>query len=506
MGGNGKRNAMDSILKMSGISKQFAGVTVLDQVDFELKKGEVHVLIGENGAGKSTLMKILAGIHQPTAGEILLAGRDGKLSRVEIPDPKSALEMGISMVFQEFNLMENMSVAENMFIGYEPVKHGVFDRKTLNRQAAVTMARVRLDVPPQTIVGKLSVAQKQCVEIAKSLTHHAKIIILDEPTSSLSEKEVRVLFDLIAELKAQGVSIVYISHRMEEIFEIGDRITVFRDGRYIDTVVVADTDVNQLVKMMIGREFDLDARTRPNTNEREVMLECRNVTVGGFGAKINLTAHAGEILGIFGLVGAGRTELARILFGIDPIGDGQLFKRGQEIVVNNPCDAIKHKIGLIPEDRKLLGLITRMNLRDNISLLKLRQMPWILRSRAEESKMADEYIDRLSIATSGQTQLVERLSGGNQQKVVISKWISMDMDILILDEPTRGVDVGAKAEIYHLIRQLSQDGKCIIMISSDLPEILRVSHRVVVMHDGDVKLDSPAAELDQEIIMHKAIS
>ncbi len=497
---------MDTILKMTGISKQFAGVTVLDQVDFELKKGEVHVLIGENGAGKSTLMKILAGIHPPTAGEILLAGRDSGLSRVEIPDPRSALEMGISMVFQEFNLMENMSVAENIFIGREPVKRGMFDRKTLNRQAAEAMARVRLDMPPRTVVGKLSVAQKQCVEIAKSLTHDAKIIILDEPTSSLSEKEVRVLFNLIAELKAQGVSIVYISHRMEEIFEIGDRITVFRDGRYIDTVAVADTDVNQLVKMMIGREFDLDARTRPNSEKREVMLECRDVTARGFDARINLTAHAGEILGIFGLVGAGRTELARILFGIDPIGDGQLFKRGQRIFINNPDDAIKHKIGLIPEDRKLLGLIIRMNLRDNISLLKLREMPWILRSRAEESGMAAEYIDRLSIATSGQTQLVERLSGGNQQKVVISKWIAMDMDILILDEPTRGVDVGAKAEIYHIIRQLAQSGKCIIMISSDLPEILRVSHRVLVMHDGGVKLDAPVSELDQEIIMHRAIS
>lgn len=496
----------DIILKMSGITKRFSGVTVLDHVDFELRQGEVHVLIGENGAGKSTLMKILTGVYQKDEGDIFLRDDDKDLKTAEIADPSSALEKGISMVFQEFNLMENMSIAENICIGYEPVNLRVLDFGKMNEIAREQLKRVKMDISPKRTVASLTVAQKQCVEIAKCLSHNAKIIVLDEPTSSLSEKEVRTLFELIRSLKASGVSIVYISHRMEEIFEIGDRITVFRDGKMIDTVNVSDTDENQLVKMIIGRELDTDDHSQALKGELPVMLEGKNISVSNFGAKLDFKLHAGEIAGIFGLVGAGRTELARVIFGIDPIGGGTLFKEGKKIKIHSPSDAIRCRIGMVPEDRKLLGLITKLNVRDNLVLTKLRELPAILPSRNKEISLTQEYIKRLAIAAHSQQQLVESLSGGNQQKVAIAKWLALNLDVLILDEPTRGVDVGAKAEIYEIMRGLASQGMGILMISSDLPEILRVSQRVMVMHDGEIKLDAPVEELDQERIMHAAIS
>ncbi len=492
---------------MSNITKRFSGVTVLNKVNFNLRRGEVHVLIGENGAGKSTLMKILTGIHQKDEGRILLMDQEGELKEAELDSPVTALEKGISMVFQEFNLMENMTIAENICIGYEPVKGIVLDRKKMMQTAREQMRRVNMeDVSPTAVVETLTTAQKQCVEIAKCLSHDAKIIILDEPTSSLSEKEVVTLFSLIRSLKASGVSIVYISHRMEEIFEIGDRITVFRDGEMIDTVHVADTTENDLVKMIIGREFVSDDACEGERKHEEVRLEGRNISVGKFGKKLDFRIYKGEILGIFGLVGAGRTELARMIFGIDPMGDGVLYKDGKQIRIRNPRDAIRQGIGMIPEDRKHLGLITKLDVRDNLTLAALKKMPAVLKNRTMETSLTEEYIDRLGIVTAGQQQMIERLSGGNQQKVVISKWLALDLDVVILDEPTRGVDVGAKAEIYGIMRQLAEEGKSILMISSDLPEVLRVSHRILVMHDGEIKLNRPSNELDQEQIMHAAIS
>ncbi len=497
----------DVILQMSNITKRFSGVTVLNKVNFNLRRGEVHVLIGENGAGKSTLMKILTGIHQKDEGRILLMDQEGELKEAELDSPVTALEKGISMVFQEFNLMENMTIAENICIGYEPVKGIVLDRKKMMQTAREQMRRVNMeDVSPTAVVETLTTAQKQCVEIAKCLSHDAKIIILDEPTSSLSEKEVVTLFSLIRSLKASGVSIVYISHRMEEIFEIGDRITVFRDGEMIDTVHVADTTENDLVKMIIGREFVSDDACEGERKHEEVRLEGRNISVGKFGKKLDFRIYKGEILGIFGLVGAGRTELARMIFGIDPMGDGVLYKDGKQIRIRNPRDAIRQGIGMIPEDRKHLGLITKLDVRDNLTLAALNKMPAVLKNRTMETSLTEEYIDRLGIVTAGQQQMIERLSGGNQQKVVISKWLALDLDVVILDEPTRGVDVGAKAEIYGIMRQLAEEGKSILMISSDLPEVLRVSHRILVMHDGEIKLNRPSNELDQEQIMHAAIS
>ena len=462
-------------------------------------------MIGENGAGKSTLMKILTGIYHRDGGEILLRNSQNQFEKLEAPDSRYALEKGISMVFQEFNLMNNLSIAENIFVGYEPKKHGVVDYKKMYEDAAKQLERVSLSVSPKMLVGSLSVAEKQCVEIAKCLSQNARIIVLDEPTSSLSEKEVTVLFDLIRNLKANGVSIVYISHRMNEIFEIGDRITVFRDGSLIDTLDTKDTNEDELVKLIIGREFDSSGMTLQN-GKKELMLQVKNISVGKFDAKISLDAFAGEILGVFGLIGSGRTELAKVIFGIDNAGDGQIIKSGKTLRIKSPHIAINNGIGLIPEDRKEVGLITMHNVRDNISLIKLKEFPWVLGSRSEETKVTEHFIKKTSIATRGPRQLTKYLSGGNQQKVVISKWLAVDMDVLILDEPTRGVDVGAKSEIYEIIRELAAAGKCIIMISSDLPEILRVCQRVVVMHDGTIMLDDSTSNLDQEKIMRAALS
>ncbi len=496
----------EQVLQMNQISKIFSGVTVLDRVDFNLNRGEIHVLIGENGAGKSTLMKILAGVYQKDGGEMLLEDKSGTLVKKNFTTPLDALQAGVSMVFQEFNLMNNMSIAENIFIGREPRKNGLLDRSKLNKMAEEELAKVKLDIPPQTLVENLTVAQKQCVEIAKCLSFDAKIIILDEPTSSLSQTEVEILFDLIRSLKEKDVSIVYISHRMEEIFEIGDRITVFRDGKLIDTVEVANTTKDELVKMIIGREFEMEETNEQVKQRHEMMLEGRGVCVQGFNKELDFEAYAGEILGVFGLVGAGRTELARAIFGIDPIQKGHLYKKGEEIFNRSPEESIKNRIGLVPEDRKELGLITQLSVRENLVLAKLREFPALIKSGEAESRLTQEFIDKLHIVTYGQSQQVDSLSGGNQQKVAISKWLALDLDILMLDEPTRGVDIGAKAEIYEVMRELANKGMSIIMISSDLPEILRVSDRVLVMHDGQITLEADAATLDQEKIMHAAIS
>lgn len=495
------------ILEMENITKKFSGVTVLDNVEFRLKKGEVHVLIGENGAGKSTLMKILTGIYQKDQGQIRLAEEDGSMQTIEFHSPKDALDKGISMVFQEFNLMENMTIAENICIGAEPVnKAGILDRKAMNRHAEKYMKMAGLNVSPGKTVSSLTVAQKQCVEIAKCLSHHARILILDEPTSSLSEKEVANLFHLIEDLKKQGVSIVYISHRMEEIFKLGDRITVFRDGQYIDTLNVKDTSEKELVKLIIGREFDPSETYGQGRISGEMILEGKDLQIRKFKEKVNFQLYKGEILGIFGLVGVGRTELARILFGIDKTKEGNLYKNGKRLKISCPQDAIENGIGMVPEDRKQLGLITKMSIRDNLALAKLRDMPWVLKSHEREEKLTEQYGRLLSIVYQSSAQKAERLSGGNQQKVAIAKWLAMNLDVLILDEPTRGVDVGAKAEIYEIMRELTEKGMSIIMISSDLPEILRVSSRVLVMHDGGIRLNEKTENLDQEKIMHAAIS
>lgn len=494
------------MLKAVGISKSFSGVKILKNVDFELNAAETHVVMGENGAGKSTLMKILTGVYHQNEGTVYLRNDSGTLEETVLSDPKTALEKGISMVFQEFNLMDNMSIAENISMGYAPTNHGVIDWKAMNEDAKKWMQLVDLKLPPTMIVNKLSTAQKQCVEIAKCLSHNAKIIILDEPTSSLSEREVRTLFSLIGKLKKQGISIIYISHRMEEIFEIGDRVTVFRDGERVGTLNISDTNEKELIQLMIGREFNEEYSEYDENRKKEVAIEVDGICTSKYSNPVNFKAYKGEIVGIFGLVGAGRTELARVLFGIDRSNVGTVKKDGRILKLKSADDAIAYKIGMVPEDRKELGLVIRHDIQNNITMTVLRKLPWILKSRREEASITDYYMDALSIAAINKNQIVERLSGGNQQKVVISKWLSMDLDVLILDEPTRGVDVKAKAEIYKIMRNLVEKGMCIIMISSDLPEILRVSHRVVVMHDGKIVLDGPTKKYDQEKLMHAALN
>lgn len=494
---------------MQNIAKSFAGVTVLDDVRFDLYEGEVHALMGENGAGKSTLMKILTGVYTKDSGTVEKLDTNGNMVRLENITPKSAQEQGISIVFQEFNLLNNMSIAENVFIGREPkTKAGTVDWKQLFKDTKRILERVRLDKNPQTLVADLSVAEKQSVEIAKCLSYEADIIVLDEPTSSLTDREVEVLFDLIAELKAQGTSIIYISHRMDEIFKITDRITVFRDGKYVDTFKTTETDNTSLVQCMIGRKLSLEKNTTvKDLSGMDIAFEVKNANVNVTlkSKPFDFQLYKGEILGFFGLVGAGRTELARIIFGIDKANGAEIYKSGEKLDISSPCDAINHGIALVPEDRKELGLILSLSVQNNLVLTCLKRMSPLRFNKAEERAVTLKYIKDLSVVLSSEEQLIEELSGGNQQKVVLGKWLAMNPDILILDEPTRGIDVGAKAEIYDIMRQLAKRGTSIIMISSEMPEILHISDRVIVLYEGQKTLDASAAGLDQEKLMHAAI-
>lgn len=497
------------ILDMRNITKSFAGVTVLDDVKLDLYEGEVLALMGENGAGKSTLMKILTGVYSKDSGTVEKTNKDGQMETLEHMTPKQAQEKGISIVFQEFNLLNNMSIAENIYIGREPkTKAGTMDWKKLRKDTQKMLEHVRLDKTPDTMVADLSVAEKQSVEIAKCLSYKADIIVLDEPTSCLTDREVDILFDLIRELKAQGTSIIYISHRMEEIFKITDRITVFRDGKYVDTFITSQTDHATLVQSMIGRKLTLEKNTQiKEFSKLELALDVQNVDVGVTmrSAPFDFQLHKGEILGFFGLVGAGRTELARIIFGIDKNDSVKINKNGKTLKIAGPLDAINEGIALVPEDRKELGLILSLSVQDNLVLAALKNMSSFRKSMAEEKALTLKYIKDLSVSLSSEEQLIEELSGGNQQKVVLGKWLALEPDILILDEPTRGIDVGAKAEIYQIMRSLAEKGTSIIMISSEMPEILHISDRVIVLFEGQKTLDASTSELDQEKLMHAAI-
>ncbi len=494
------------ILNMKAITKSYGGVEVLHGVDFDLYSGEVHILIGENGAGKSTLMKILSGAVPMDSGTIEILDGDGRLASVNIKDPVSAQKLGVCMVYQESSLIDNISIAENLYLGREPLKRGMVDWKAMYHGAAQQLRAVKCDIDPRRLVETLSVADKQTVEIAKAVSSRAGILVLDEPTSSLSDREVEILFGLIRDAKEQGIGIVYISHRMDEIFTIGDRITVFRDGKLIDTVDVKKTNQSALVEMMIGRKLEKgkeEAHSLPE--DTPVAFSVRGVHVQGCEDAVNFDVYEGEILGVFGLVGAGRTELARILFGIDKIGKGKLIKGGKEIVNASPNLAIKNGFALLPEDRKRIGLIGGLSIRENLMLVKLRELKAVLWNNRLEKSITEEYMKKLSVVARNQDQLVSNLSGGNQQKIVYAKWLSIRPDIMILDEPTRGIDVAVKEEIYQLMRQLARDKVSIIMISSDLPEILKVSNRVMVMHDNRVTLIEKRELLDQKRIMEAAI-
>jgi len=494
---------VDRLVVMEGIDKRFPGVHALENARFDLLAGEVHALVGENGAGKSTLMKILAGVYSKDAGTIFYRGRE-----VHLPNPRAAQQHGISMIHQELNLMPHLTVAQNIFIGREP-RQGVpilLDDKALNAQTNELLASLHLELDPRTKVADLTVAKQQMVEIAKALSFNAEVLIMDEPTAALTEAEIEELFRVIRDLRSKGVGIVYISHRLEELFQIADRVTVMRDGRTIDTVQIEDVRIDQIISMMVGRTIYEASPEIPEGNSQEVVLEVRNLNRGRTLRDVSFQLKRGEIVGFAGLMGAGRTEVARAIFGADPIDSGEIYVRGKRVHIHHPRDAVRHGIGYLSEDRKRYGLTLDMDVETNIVLASFQRfLNWMgVVDQGKVRRTARDLVDMLAIKTPSLQQKVKNLSGGNQQKLVIAKWLTADTDILIFDEPTRGIDVGAKSEIYRLLNDLAHEGKAIIMISSELPEILRMSHRIVVMCEGRITGELTSAEATQERIMQFA--
>ncbi|MBT8415922.1 MAG: sugar ABC transporter ATP-binding protein [Silicimonas sp.] len=470
------------VLRLEGIVKTFPGVRALDGVTFTVLPGEVHALMGENGAGKSTLMKVLGGIYQPDEGQIIVGGAPAVMNT-----PLEAKDRGIIFIHQELSLATELSVAENIWLGELPRKSwGRVDWKTLYDRTDAILQKLRVSFNAKTRVGDLSIVNQQMVEIARALTHEAKAVIFDEPTASLTDAEKVVLFDVIADLQRAGVGIVYISHRMEEIFKITDRISVLRDGSYRGTVNTSETNEDEITQLMIGRSLDL-SRNVSHHELGDVALEVRNLSCGKLYTDVSFEVRRGEVVGFYGLVGAGRTEIAETLFGLRDPSAGQILLDGAEVRIHSPADAISKGISLVPEDRKGQGLVLGMNCRDNMTLPQVDDLtagPFV----AEGSEIAifDQYRDKLDIRTPGWRQLVGNLSGGNQQKIVIGKWLSMHPSVLIVDEPTRGIDVGSKSEIHNLIGDLAAQGYAVIVISSEMPEVLHVSDRIVAMYSGRV--------------------
>ena len=473
---------MTFLVEMIDIEKRFPGVHALKKAQFNLCMGEVHALMGENGAGKSTLMKILSGIYQKDSGEVRINGMP-----VTPNGPRAAQMLGVGIIHQELSLMNDLSVAQNIFIGREPrLKLWRLDEAELNRQTSEIFAAMNVSLKPTTIVGTLSIASQQMVEIAKALSYRSRVLIMDEPTATLNNAEIEELFIIIRRLKAEGVGIIYISHKMDELKQIADRVTVMRDGAHISTVLAKDTPVNQIISMMVGRAIADEAATIPDFANAETALEVVGLRRGREICDVSFAVKKGEILGFAGLMGAGRTEVARAIFGADSRDAGEIKVHGVVCNINSPFDAVRAGIGYLSEDRKHFGLATGMSVRANIVMASL---DWYTSRMGllNESAMGDvatNSIDQLSIHTPSDAQEVRFLSGGNQQKVVIAKWLLRDCDVLIFDEPTRGIDVSAKAEIHKLLTALASQGRVIIVISSELPEIIRISHRIAVMCEG----------------------
>lgn len=472
------------LLSVSGISKSFPGVQALKDVQFELSRGEVLALVGENGAGKSSLMKILSGIYSKDAGTIVLEGEE-----VHIDSPKTAQALGISIIHQEMNLMSHLSIAQNIFIGREP-RGGIFlHERALNKQAEELLQRLGISLDPRELVENLTVAKQQMVEIAKALSFDAKVLIMDEPTSALTNSETETLFTLIEGLKASGTGIIYISHRMDELRRITDRVTVLRDGQYIGTLAKDEFDIPTVIEMMVGRHIEEGARPSPrDARGDDVVLKVTGLNTRHLLKDINFELRRGEILGFSGLMGAGRTEVARAIIGADPSESGTVHIGGELVSISQPADAVRHGVGYLSEDRKELGLLLERDVNTNVLLASLRDYTDRLGfvHAAKGKQTSRDYVDALRIKTPSISAITKNLSGGNQQKVVIAKWLARDCDILIFDEPTRGIDVGAKEEIYKLLNDLVAQGKSIIMISSELPEVLRLSHRIIVMASGRI--------------------
>jgi ribose transport system ATP-binding protein len=495
-----QQTTVEPILEMRAIDKHFPGVHALDGVTMDVLPGEVHALVGENGAGKSTLMKILAGVYMPDGGEIFYKGQP------YLPHtPRAARDAGIVTIYQELNLVPEMSVAENMYLGME-LERGLFvDSRVMERRAKELLSqRLHLEVDPRVAVGKLGVGQQQMVEVAKALLHEADIIIMDEPTAALSLREIADLFTIVRELKDHGVSTIFISHHLDETFELSDRTTVLRDGQLVSTQPTSELTTQSLIQLMVGRDLAAHDPKKPVEAGAEI-LRVEGLGRAGVFEDISFGARAGEIVGLAGLVGAGRTEVVRAIFGADPHDRGRVYVNGEEAVIRSPRDAIDHGIALLTEDRKSQGLVLLFDVRENITLPILARLTRTqLTDPAREHDIAAGFIDRLAIKASSQEQQAMNLSGGTQQKVVLSKWLAAEARVIIFDEPTRGIDVGAKAEIYEIMNELVAQGDTIVMVSSELPEILAMSDRILVMQGGRIRGELSRAEATQERIMHLA--
>ena len=493
----------NDILEIQNVSKQFPGVLALDDVSFSVREGDIHALVGENGAGKSTLIKIISGAYLKDKGKINFQGQE-----LIAATPIECIRQGISTVHQELRLVGGLSVAENIYLGAPIEKKSIvgknIDWKKMKEEASAFVHSMGVEINVDAKVSSLSVAKQQIVEICKALSRNARLVIMDEPSATLTDKELDILFRVMRKLKKDGITIIYISHRLEEIFEIADRVTVMRDGKHILTEDVRNLDRKKLIVKMVGRDIE-NIYPERGRHEGNILLQVKQLYRIGVLEDINLTLHVGEILGIAGLVGSGRTELARAIFGVDKIDQGEIYIQGKETKIRDIQDAIRHKMALVPEDRKMQGIIPDLPVRTNISLVgidKIIKNTFI--SDSLEKQLIGKYIDILRIQTPNANQLIKYLSGGNQQKCVLAKWLFVNSDILIFDEPTRGIDVGAKQEIYRLLTELAKQGKEIIMISSELPEILGISHRILVMHDGRITGEVYPEQTNQEEIMHYA--
>jgi rhamnose transport system ATP-binding protein len=487
----------EPILKLSHISKSFPGVQALDEVQFDVAPGEIHALLGENGAGKSTLIKIISGVHQPDQGQLLLDGKP-----IVLYSPREAQRYGIATIYQELSLYPELTVAENIFMGHAPrSRFGAVDWAAMRSKARDLLASLNIhDMDVTRKVGTFNVGNRQRVEIAKALSLNARILIMDEPTAALTEADVERLFEIMRLLKERGVSIIYISHRLQEVFVMADRVTVLRDGKYIDTKPVAQTDEGDLIRMMVGRTID-NLFPKLESEIKAPVLQVKHLRRKQITRDVSFEVRAGEIVGLAGLVGSGRSELAQAIFGTTPAESGEIYLNGQRIRISNPGQAMRHGIAYVPEDRGTQGLVKPMTIRENMSMTVLRMLSTSgFINYQSELSLAQKFIEKLSVRAYSPIQIVGKLSGGNQQKVVIGKWLATNPKLLIMDEPTRGIDVGAKSEIHRLMSELAQQGMAILMISSELPEILGMSDRVLVMREGQIVAEFSRAEATQENI------
>jgi ribose transport system ATP-binding protein len=490
-----------TVMKLQGITKRFPGVIALDKVDFDLMKGEVHVLVGENGAGKSTLIKIISGAYRKDEGKIIFDGKE-----IDIHNPRHSKELGIVTVYQELNLILDLSVAENIFLGKPPLRKWpvrTIDRKRMNREAYELLKSLEIEIDPKAVVRKLGIAQKQMVEIAKAFSVKSKICIFDEPTAALTPTEIDELFKLINRLKSEDVGIVYISHRLDEVFRIGTRITVLRNGQLVGTKNVDEVNTAGLVEMMIGRKME-ESRIDVARKIGPEVLRVENLCGEKFSG-VNLTVRQGEIVGLAGLIGSGRTEVLRAIFGADGVKSGSIFLRGEKVKVNDPRQALNRKIALLPEDRKIQGLVGCRSVEENIILSSLNKFSTagVLKKRRIFRRVRD-FAERLQIKTPSYKQLVAYLSGGNQQKVIIARWLCAECDVLMFDEPTRGIDVGTKLEVHHLMMNLARQGAAVLVVSSEIPELMRVCDRIYVMHEGRISAMFSTDDLTSDMILNAA--